>query len=60
VRLTKRIIPGVVDLPQGGWWAPDEDGVDTRGNINTLTTEKWTPGAKGNPQHTNLVEVQKA
>ena len=60
VRLTERIVPGVVDLPQGGWWDPDENGVDQRGSINVLTTERWTPGAKGNPQHTNLVEVEKA
>lgn len=60
VRLTPRIIPGALDLPQGGWYTPDDDGVDTRGAVNVLTTERWTPGAKGNPQHTNLVEVAKA
>lgn len=60
VKVTPRIVPGVCSLPQGGWYTPDENGVDTRGCINTLTTHKHTPLAWGNPQHTNLVEVEKA
>ncbi|MCK8817849.1 molybdopterin-dependent oxidoreductase [Natroniella sulfidigena] len=56
-KITPRIIPGVVAIPQGAWWEPDQDGVDRGGNINTLTTHRPTPLAKGNPQHTNLVEV---
>lgn len=60
VKVTPRITPGVVAIPQGAWWEPNEEGIDTRGNINTLTTQKPTPLAKGNPQHTNLVEVKKA
>lgn len=56
-KVTRRIVPGVVAIPQGGWYAPDQSGVDIRGNINTLTTQRPTPLAKGNPQHTNLVEV---
>ncbi|WP_408956626.1 DMSO/selenate family reductase complex A subunit [Natroniella sp. ANB-PHB2] len=59
VKITPRIISGVVAIPQGAWWQPNQEGVDTRGNINTLTTQKATPLAKGNPQHTNLVEVNK-
>ena len=34
--------------------------VDIGGNINTLTSLRPSPLAKGNPQHTNLVEVRKA
>lgn len=34
--------------------------VDVGGNINTLTSLRPSPLAKGNPQHTNLVEVVKA
>jgi anaerobic dimethyl sulfoxide reductase subunit A len=57
VRVTRRIMPGVVDIPQGAWWSPDEGGVDRRGNVNVLTSERPTPGAKGNAQHTLLVQV---
>ncbi|MFD1507406.1 dimethyl sulfoxide reductase subunit A [Georgenia yuyongxinii] len=59
-RVTPRIAPGVISIPQGSWYTPDKDGVDTGGSVNTLTT--WRPSAlaKGNPQHTNLVNVEKA
>jgi len=59
-KVTNRIMPGVTSIPQGAWWTPDENGVDIRGSINTLTTHRPTPLAKGNPQHTNLIEVEKA
>ncbi|MBE3580223.1 MAG: molybdopterin-dependent oxidoreductase [Thermoanaerobacteraceae bacterium] len=58
-KVTPRIMPGVVALPQGAWWTPGPDGVDTRGCINVLTKYHPTPLARGNPQHTNLVEVVK-
>ena len=60
VKITNRIIPGTVAIPQGAWWSPDDKGIDQRGNINTLTSQRPSPLAKGNPQHTNLVEVRKA
>lgn len=60
VHVTPRIIPGVVAFPQGGWYTPDKTGLDTGPSINTLTSLKKSPLAKGNPQHTNLVEVVKA
>lgn len=59
-QVTKRIMPGVVDIPQGGWWTPDENGVDRRGSINVLTSERWTPLAFGTAQHTIMVQVEKA
>ena len=58
-RLTKRILPGVVDIPQGAWWNPDADGVDHGGNINVLTSHRWTPLAFGSTQQTIRVEVEK-
>jgi anaerobic dimethyl sulfoxide reductase subunit A len=58
-KVTPRIMPGVVAIPQGAWYAPDEKGVDQGGCINTLTRYQPTPLAKGNPQHTNLVEIGK-
>lgn len=56
-RVTPRIAPGVVSIPQGAWFAPDDDGVDLGGSVNTLTSLHPSPLAKGNAQHTNLVEV---
>lgn len=58
-RLTPKIMPGVVNIPQGGWFTPDKNGVDTRGNINVLTSHKWSPLAFGNTQHTMMVEIEK-
>lgn len=57
-KVTARIMRGVTSLSQGGWFTPDENGVDTRGSINVLTSVRPTPLAKGNPQHTNLVQVR--
>lgn len=58
--LTERIMPGVVALSQGAWYAPDENGTDHGGCINVLTSLRPTPYARGNGQHTNLVEVRPA
>ena len=59
VVLTENIIPGVVAIAQGAWYQTDEQGRDVNGSMNVLTTQEPTPLAKGNPQHTNLVEVRK-
>ena len=59
-RVTPRIMPGVVALPQGAWWTPDKDGVDRRGSVNVLSSERWTALAFGNAQHTIMVQVAKA
>jgi anaerobic dimethyl sulfoxide reductase subunit A len=58
-RVTERIMPGVVDVPQGAWWAPDEQGVDSGGSVNILTSARWTPLAFGTAQHTMMVEVKR-
>jgi anaerobic dimethyl sulfoxide reductase subunit A len=57
--ITKRVRPGVVAIPQGAWYTPDSSGVCQRGCINILTSQRPTPLAHGNAQHTILVEVQK-
>jgi anaerobic dimethyl sulfoxide reductase subunit A len=57
-RVTPRIMPGVVDIPQGAWYEPDKDGVDHGGNVNVLTSHKWTPFAFGTAQHTIMVQVE--
>ncbi|HGD3316285.1 TPA: DMSO/selenate family reductase complex A subunit [Proteus mirabilis] len=60
VKVTDRVLPGVIAVPQGAWRSLDTTGVDTGGCINTLTSWHPSPFAKGNPQHTNLVEVKRA
>ena len=57
VKLTDRVMAGVVALSQGAWYDPDPDGTDRGGCINVLTSLRPTPYARGNGQHTNLVEV---
>jgi anaerobic dimethyl sulfoxide reductase subunit A len=57
-RVTSRILPGVVDIPQGAWWQPDRDGIDRRGCVNVLTPDRLTPLAFGNAQHTVMVEIE--
>jgi anaerobic dimethyl sulfoxide reductase subunit A len=57
--VTRRIRPGVVSIPQGAWYQPDNNGVCQRGCINVLTSQRRTPLAHGNAQHTILVEVRK-
>jgi len=59
-RVTRRIMPGVVAIPQGAWWAPTDTGLDRGGSVNVLTSERWTPLAFGNAQHTVMAEVVKA
>ncbi|WP_246141109.1 DMSO/selenate family reductase complex A subunit [Bacillus marasmi] len=60
VKVTVRIVPGVVAIPQGGWYSPNKKGIDQRGAANVLTSQRPTPLAKANPQLTNLVEVERA
>ncbi len=59
-KVTQRILPGVAAMPQGAWTRLDSNGVDVGGCINTLTSQLPSPLAKGNPQHTNLVEITRA
>lgn len=60
VKVTHKIMPGVVSIPQGAWYSPDKEGIDRRGCVNTLTKYKPTPLAFGNPSHTALVQITKA
>lgn len=58
-RVTSRIMPGVVAVPQGAWHAPGKNGEDTAGSINVLTSQRGSYMSNSNPQHTNLVEVSR-
>ena len=58
-RVTERIMPGVVDVPHGAWYAPDRNGVDRGGCANVLTSEEHSPGGSI-AYNTALVEVAQA
>ncbi|MBI2869990.1 MAG: molybdopterin-dependent oxidoreductase [Chloroflexi bacterium] len=58
-KVTQRIMPGVVAVPEGAWFAPDPEGVDRGGCANTLTSDRYSPG--GAPAfNTGLVQCVKA
>lgn len=72
-RVTERIMPGVISIPQGAWYNPRpaaevtppaaanaDKPVDIAGSVNTLTSLHPSPLAKGNPSHTTLANVVKA
>ncbi len=59
VRLTERIMPGVLEVPQGGWYDPDASGLDRGGCANVLTREAHSPGGAAN-FGTSLVQVEKS
>ena len=59
VKVTQRIIKGVVAIPEGAWYDPDEFGVDQGGSPNVLLKDEISPGG-GFITNTCLVEVQKA
>jgi anaerobic dimethyl sulfoxide reductase subunit A len=57
-KVTQRIMPGVVDLPEGAWFDFDEQGIDHGGCANVLTKDAFSPGGAVT-LHTSLVQVQK-
>ncbi len=60
-KVTPRTMPGTVSISQGAWYDGDrKGGIDRGGSINTLTTQRPSPLAKGNPQHSNICQVTKA
>lgn len=61
VKVTPRIMPGVAAMGEGAWHQANMwgDRIDHGACMNTLTTQRPSPLAKGNPQHTNLVEIVK-
>ena len=68
-KVTNRIMPGVVSLPQGAWYDPetreadrigDKEVLDRGGCISVLTSQRPTPISKGNGVHTNMCKIEKA
>lgn len=68
-KVTPRIMPGVVSIPQGAWYEPETrdaetigspDVLDKGGCISVLTSQRPTPISKGNGVHSNLCKIEKA
>ena len=57
--VTRRIMPGVVQVESGAWYNPDENGIDRGGNSNVLTRDDPSYGGHF-CYNTGLVEVMKA
>ncbi len=57
-KVGETIVPGVVDIPAGGWYDPDEEGVDRGGCCNVLTKDAMSP-AGAFCTNTTLVEVER-
>jgi anaerobic dimethyl sulfoxide reductase subunit A len=51
-------MPGVVNIPQGAWYDPDEKGIDRGGCSNMLTKDAKSPGGAF-CTNTTLVQVEK-
>jgi anaerobic dimethyl sulfoxide reductase subunit A len=56
--VTSKIVPGTVNLFQGGWFTSNSSGVDTRGAPNYLNPDTTNPDGQW-PFH-GLVEVKKS
>jgi anaerobic dimethyl sulfoxide reductase subunit A len=56
--VTERIMPGVVSVFEGAWYAPDETGIDRGGCANTLTRDAYSGGGAA-VMNTSLVQVEK-
>jgi anaerobic dimethyl sulfoxide reductase subunit A len=57
--VTEGIMPGVVSAYEGVWPSFDEDGTETNGSVNVLTSTDPTVPSMGSRTHSVLVEVSK-
>lgn len=57
-KVTERIMPGIVDIPEGAWFEINEHGIDQGGSANILTKDLLSPGG-AIPTNTCLVQVEK-
>jgi anaerobic dimethyl sulfoxide reductase subunit A len=56
--VTERIIPGVICVFEGVWYAPDDAGICRGGCANVLTNDRYSPGG-ASTLNTLLAEVRK-
>jgi len=56
--VTERIMPGVVCIYEGGWYNPDDNGIDHGGCANVLTRDEYSAGG-ASTMNTALVQVKK-
>lgn len=57
--LTERIIPGVICIFEGAWYAPDQKGIDRGACANTLTNDAYSGGGAA-VMNSCLVQVERA
>ncbi|PKN69301.1 MAG: dimethyl sulfoxide reductase subunit A [Deltaproteobacteria bacterium HGW-Deltaproteobacteria-12] len=57
-KVTERIMPGTVAVPQGAWYRHDPTGADKGGNPNCLTRDIYSPGGSW-PVNTALVQIER-
>ncbi|MFC1964061.1 molybdopterin-dependent oxidoreductase [Chloroflexota bacterium] len=57
-QVTRRIMPGVVCIPEGTYYNPDSTGADRGGNPNILTKDAYSPGGAW-PINTCMVQIEK-
>ena len=51
VRVTDRILQGVVTMKEGAWFAPNAGGADRGGSTNVLTADRSAPSRRHDLQH---------
>jgi anaerobic dimethyl sulfoxide reductase subunit A len=59
VRVTDRILRGVVSIKDGAWFTPNADGADTQGCCNVLTADRSAPSG-ASTYNSNFVEIAPA
>ncbi|MEE8416504.1 MAG: molybdopterin-dependent oxidoreductase [Desulfobacterales bacterium] len=57
--VTERIIPGVICIFEGAWYAPDENGIDRGACANTLTNDAYSQAGAA-VMNSSLVQVMRA